>query len=102
MIEKAVARYQEALRQLFLLAFCLDFSGSMDGEREAQLKAALGPLLDPGIGRRYLLQATEEDVFIAFRFSNIPWDPLMARGPEEARELSVTVARLEADGGTEM
>lgn len=102
-IEQALALYQEVLRRPSLLALCLDFSGSMDGLGESQLKEAVRQLFDPETSRRYLLQATEKDVFIAIPFSGRPWEPpVVARGPEEGERLAQVVAGLQADGGTDM
>ncbi|NBB82694.1 MAG: solute-binding protein [Alphaproteobacteria bacterium] len=102
-IEQALALYQEVLRRPSLLALCLDFSGSMDGLGESQLKEAVRLLFDPETSRRYLLQATAEDVFIAIPFSGLPWEPpVVAKGPAEAVQLAQVIAGLEANGGTDM
>lgn len=102
-IEQALALYQEVLRRPSLLALCLDFSGSMEGIGETQLKEAVRQLFDPEISRRYLLQATEKDVFIAIPFSGLPWEPpVTARGPQEAVAMAEVIAGLQAAGGTDM
>jgi Ca-activated chloride channel family protein len=67
-IKKALELYQEKLRKPSLTFYCLDFSGSMEGEGEAQLKAAIRNLLDQETARRNLLSAGEKDenVFLLF------------------------------------
>lgn len=101
-IEEALALYQEALRRPSLLALCLDFSGSMQGRGEAQLKQAIDQLFDPEISRRYMLQAAETDVFMVIPFSHAPWGMVSAQGPEAATDLSKQVGELSAEGGTDM
>src|SRR5262245_22634626 len=46
-IRNALALYQESLRRPSLTAFCLDYSGSMSGEGEKQLGAAMRLLVSP-------------------------------------------------------
>ncbi|MDR2758208.1 MAG: VWA domain-containing protein [Spirochaetaceae bacterium] len=67
-IEKALELYQEKLKKPSLTFYCLDFSGSMAGPGEAQLKEAVRNLLDQDMARRNLLSAGEKDenVFVLF------------------------------------
>ncbi|HEX3945544.1 MAG TPA: VWA domain-containing protein [Rhizomicrobium sp.] len=68
-IARALVLYQEVLRKPSLTAICLDFSGSMQGEGESQLKAAMRSLFDPAQAARSLIQWTPLDrIFI------IPFD----------------------------
>ncbi len=101
-IDRALALYQEALRRPSLLALCLDFSGSMTGAGETELKAAITRLFDPEISRRFLLQATANDVFLAIPFSSVPGEVMTARGPEEATALARRISALQAAGGTDI
>jgi Ca-activated chloride channel family protein len=101
-IEDALALYQEVLRRPSLIALCLDFSGSMQGPGEAQLKDAIDQLFDPVVSRRYMLQAGANDVFVVIPFSHAPWGAVAAQGPEAGAELAKQVAGLSAEGGTDM
>ncbi|MDR2095040.1 MAG: VWA domain-containing protein [Treponema sp.] len=67
-IEKALELYQEKLKKPSLTFYCLDFSGSMAGAGEAQLKEAIRNLLDQDTAKRNLLSAGEKDenVFVLF------------------------------------
>jgi len=101
-IREALALYQAALRRPSLLGLCLDFSGSMDGLGADQLKEAIRQLFDPATSERYLLQATDQDVFVAIPFSSEPWQVMIAEGPQEAVALAERVQRLPPHGGTDM
>jgi Ca-activated chloride channel family protein len=67
-IERALELYQEKLKKPSLTFYCLDFSGSMEGAGETQLKEALRNLLDQNIAKRNMLSAGERDesVFVLF------------------------------------
>jgi Ca-activated chloride channel family protein len=67
-IEKALELYQEKLKKPSLTFYCLDFSGSMAGEGETQLKEALRNLMDQDKARLNLLSAGEKDenIFVLF------------------------------------
>jgi Ca-activated chloride channel family protein len=101
-IERALALYQEALRKPSLLALCLDFSGSMQGEGVASLKAAVGRLFDPETARRYLLQPSRDDVFVVLAFDSDIKDEWVAKGPEEAARVPARVDALQPGGGTDI
>ncbi len=101
-IQAALVLYQEVLRKPSLLSMCLDFSGSMEGAGEAELKAAIEWLFDPEVSRRYLLQPSDQDIFFILPFSSRVQDVAVARGPEEALGIPDYVGSLRADGGTDM
>ena len=65
----ALALYQTSLRRPSATAYCLDFSGSMRGGPEAQLKAAMGAVLDPARASGALTQWTPQD-----RIFVLPYD----------------------------
>lgn len=48
--QRALALYETTLRRPSLTGFCLDYSGSMEGTEERQLREALSTLLGPPIG----------------------------------------------------
>jgi Ca-activated chloride channel homolog len=99
----ALNLYQEALRKPSLTALCLDFSGSMQGEGERQLKAAVASLFDAQKTRQYLIQPSPEDRFIVIPFSSSPIDAWTATGdPAALGELARKVEALEPGGGTDI
>ncbi len=65
----ALDLYQLALRRPSVTAYCLDFSGSMRGAPEAQLKAAMAAVLDPASTAASLTQWTPQD-----RILILPYD----------------------------
>jgi len=101
-ILEALTLYQTVLRKPSFTVFCLDFSGSMEGKGEDQLKEGMGVLLDPDQSSRYLLQTGANDITIVLPFN----DALMARwkiegnDPAGLRELLTWVSETETDGGT--
>jgi Ca-activated chloride channel homolog len=102
-IEQALALYQEVLRKPSALGLCLDFSGSMAENGEAELKSALASLFDPATARRFLIQPTRADLFMVLPFSGEPWvDRLITARGNEVAAIPVAVRRLSADGGTDI
>src|SRR5262249_36425478 len=99
----ALNLYQEALRKPSLTAMCLDFSGSMQGEGERQLKQAVASLFDSRKSRQYLIQASPEDRFIVIPFSSAPLDSWSANGdPAALADVAHRVEALDPAGGTDI
>jgi Ca-activated chloride channel family protein len=69
-IREALDLYQTTLRKPSFTIYALDFSGSMNGEGEKQLKAAMRTLLDQQEASKYLLQGTPDDITIVFLFDD--------------------------------
>lgn len=102
-IGRSLILYQEALRQPSLTALCLDFSGSMAGEGEGQLQAAMKMLLTPNEAARSLIQWTPHDhIFV------IPFDADVRQVYEgdgtagSQAKLLQQVQSEHANGGTDM
>jgi Ca-activated chloride channel family protein len=68
-IREALELYQVAFRKPSCTLFVLDFSGSMRGKGEEQVKEAMRTLLTPAIASRYLLQLSPEDVTVVMPYS---------------------------------
>ena len=68
-IREALDLYQTAFRKPSLTVYCLDFSGSMSGKGETQLKQAMRTLLDQQEASRYLLQASPDDATLVLIFN---------------------------------
>ncbi len=102
-IARALTLYQEVLRRPSLTAMCLDFSGSMGGKGEDQLKAALSALLTPAQTARGLIQWTPADRIIVIPFDSEPRTVVQGDGsPASQAQLLQTVLQQHADGGTDM
>ena len=102
-ISRALTLYQEVLRRPSLTALCLDFSGSMQGQGEEQLKTAMRTLFDPAEASRALIQWSPADRIIVIPFDSSPRQTLTGDGSpaSQARLLSAIEAES-SDGGTDM
>ncbi|MDR0718914.1 MAG: VWA domain-containing protein, partial [Treponema sp.] len=103
-IEKALELYQEKLRKPSLTFYCLDFSGSMEGAGEAQLKEALRNLLDQETAKRNLLSAGEKDenVFILFNSGIRQIITVSGNDPNKLLDAYREIASAKPGGGTDM
>lgn len=103
-IREALDLYQTAFRKPSFTVFCLDFSGSMEGQPEEDLTRAMATLLDPEQARRYLLQPSPDDVTIVIPFDDAPMAEWRVAGNDPAA-LADLQRRIEAqavDGGTDI
>jgi Ca-activated chloride channel family protein len=103
-IREALTLYQTAFRKPSLTVFCLDFSGSMQGRGEEDLKAAMRTLLDQGQASRYLLQAAPEDVTVVIPFSDrllAEWT-VTGNNPQALLNLSQQITSTPVTGGTDI
>ena len=103
-IQKALELYQTELKKPAYTIYCLDFSGSMNGDGEDQLKEAMSLILSQEQARQYLLQANTQDVTIVIPFSDYLIDELRADGNDEAalNELADQINALYPNGGTDI
>jgi Ca-activated chloride channel family protein len=103
-IRDALTLYQTDLRKPSLTVWVLDVSGSMEGEPLAELKTAMGLLLDPDAAAVNLLQPSNRDVTIILPFNNGTLSPLTIKGsdPSILRNAASQVDRLQAGGGTDL
>jgi Ca-activated chloride channel family protein len=103
-VEKALELYQERLRKPSLTFYCLDFSGSMAGAREVQLKEAIRNLLDQETAKKNLLTAGEKDenVFVLFNGGIKQIISVSGNDPEKLLETYREVASAKPGGGTDM
>lgn len=103
-IQKALELYQTELKKPAYTIYCLDFSGSMNGDGEDQLKEAMSLILSQQQARQYLLQANTNDVTIVIPFSDYLIDELRADGNDEAalNQLSDQIQQLYPNGGTDI
>lgn len=103
-ILQALNLYQTTFRKPSYTVFVLDFSGSMLGDRENHLKAALGGILDQKKAAESLLQASPDDVVRVIAFSDHILDEWKISGndPNEYDRLYQEVESLTPDGGTDI
>lgn len=101
-LREALVLYQTALRKPSFTVYCLDFSGSMEGKGEREVKTAMETLLDPDLSARYLLQSSPRDVTVVMPFSGGVRDTWRADGndPQVLGRLLDNVRGLDANGDT--
>jgi Ca-activated chloride channel family protein len=103
-IQEALDLYQTAFRKPSLTAYCLDFSGSMQGEGADGVKSAMRLLLNQSEARRYLLQASTQDSTIVIPFDAAPREQWQVTGndPKTLDSLLVRIEALTPGGGTDI
>ncbi len=102
-IRQALVLYQEALRRPSLTAFCLDFSGSMGGEGESQLRGAMQFLFNPVQASEVLIQWSAKDRIIVIPFNDRVGSVTEISGSAaEQAQVVAEVSQMHAEGGTDM
>lgn len=103
-IMEALNLYQGEFRKPSLSIYCLDFSGSMAGAGEEELKEAMDLILDQEKAAALLLQANPLEVNQAIFFNGGIIDTvLIDPSTEEAlNELNARIQAQYAEGGTDM
>lgn len=96
-IREALELYQIAFRKPSCTFFVLDFSGSMRGKGEEQVKEAMRTLLTPAIASRYLLQLSPEDVTVVMPYSDRVAAEWVVTG-NEPKELDDLMSKIENQG----
>ena len=101
-IEAALNMYQTEFRKPSLTVYCLDFSGSMKGEGDKQLKQAMTLLLNQEQAKTNLLNASNDDVTIILPFNNdiiATWEA-QGNDPQILNGLLQNVLNQQPGGGT--
>ncbi|HEY3331175.1 MAG TPA: VWA domain-containing protein [Capsulimonadaceae bacterium] len=103
-ISDALDLYQTAFRKPSYTVYVLDYSGSMGGDREKRLKAAMHSILDQATSRRNLLQAASGDVTRVIAFNNgiIGEWKVTGNNPSELAKLDAKLSDLAPGGGTDI
>jgi Ca-activated chloride channel family protein len=104
-ILEALNLYQTAFRKPSLTVFCLDFSGSMDGNGGIkQVKKAMELLLDQKEARKYFLQASSDDRNIIIPFDDtILADWQVSGNTQDSLSVMLqNITDLSAGGGTDI
>lgn len=103
-IEEMLNLYQLSLRKPSYTVYLLDVSGSMQGEGISQLKQAMNTLVNQESAKKYLLQASPEDVHVVIPFNGNIVETVRFTGneSEELNAFSTYVNSLEAGGSTDM
>ena len=101
-IREAIQLYQTTFRKPSLTIWCLDFSGSMAGKGEQQLKEAMRTLLDQQSAGQHLLQATADDINIVIPFDDALMGEWTVQGndPEALKALAARIDATRTRSGT--
>ena len=100
---EALNLYQTALKKPSLNVYCLDYSGSMSGDGNRQLEAAMEQLLIQSYAAENFLQASEQEVNILIPFAGSVLGVYTAQGNgAELEGLYTVVEELSPGGGTDM
>lgn len=95
--------YQIDFKKPSLNVYCLDYSGSMSGEGNEQLVAAMEQLLIQENARKNFLQASSEEINILIPFNDRVLAFYTAKGSgQELEKLYDTIKQLRTGGGTDM
>jgi Ca-activated chloride channel family protein len=101
-VRAALNLYQEVLRRPSLIAYCLDFSGSMRGKGETALKEAMAFVLRPGEASTMLVQHGREDHIFVLPFDGQVRAVIEGTGAEaDQARLLAAVQNEHANDGTD-
>lgn len=103
-ISEAMRLYQTDFRKPSYTVYALDYSGSMAGAGERQLKDAMALLLDPERSGVYLLQPGVDDKIVVLPFSNRILAVWEADGgdPAALADLRDKIENLQPGGNTDI
>jgi Ca-activated chloride channel family protein len=101
-INSALNLYQNLFRKPSVVAFCLDYSGSMSGEGNEQLVAAMEKILTHKLASEDLIQFSEKDIIYIIPFSNeVKYVESSESGLDTALLLDM-IKQTEPRGGTDI
>ncbi len=102
-LRQALSMYQQVLRRPSLTAYCLDFSGSMRGDGEKQVKDAMQFLLTKDRASQAFIQWTPQDKIYILPFDDHVRDDQSGTASDtDQAALLGGVMGDSADGGTHM
>jgi Ca-activated chloride channel homolog len=99
-IRQTLSLYQTELKKPSITYFLLDYSGSMTGEGEEQLKLAMKALLDQNQAKANLLESSEKDKIVVIPFSSTVIDVWRAEGTKDLQKVMDQINNLQPGGGT--
>ncbi|MBP3596672.1 MAG: VWA domain-containing protein [Clostridia bacterium] len=99
-IKKALNLYQSELRKATHVVFCLDYSGSMQGEGYEQLVDAMEYILNEKQAGKDLLQFSEKDKISIIPFSSDVIDIWQSEDGSNTSELLKNIRNLSPTGST--
>lgn len=101
-IKSALNLYQDLFRKPSVVAFCLDYSGSMKGEGNEQLVAAMEKILDHKLASDDMIQFSEKDIIFVIPFAgDLKWVDSTISGTDTTNLIS-RIKDTVAEGGTDI
>ena len=101
-VQDALALYQTEFRKPVHIAFCLDFSGSMQGEGYRELVKAMNYILDEEEASKDLLQFTSKDAITIIPFNHSSFEAKTTYDGSKTEELISYISRFSPEGGTDI
>lgn len=103
-VREALRMYQEVFRKPSFTVFALDYSGSMEGEGERTLEAAMTLLLDQERASEYMLQTGPSDVTVVIPFAGRPLAVWATTGNDQdtLNGLLTRIVRADPGGDTDI
>lgn len=99
-MNKALAIYIDELRKPSSVAFCLDYSGSMYGAGEIELKNAMKYILNKDEASKDLLQFSENDLITVIPFDSYNEGILKSKSGTDTFDLIQKIETITPGGGT--
>lgn len=106
-LREALVLYQTAFRKPSFTIYCLDFSGSMEGEGNQQLENAMLTLFDQERASEFLLQGTPDDITVVLLFNDqvinaneVEAWTVYGNDPQDLMALYDKIANQQPNGGT--
>ena len=101
-MDEAIIFYINSLRKPSSIAFCLDFSGSMFGDGERELKKAINFILDEKQASTELIQFSENDKIYVLPFASSVKSTYKTNSGIDTQEVINSINNLEPNGGTDI
>lgn len=98
----AMNMYQTEFKKPSYTVFALDYSGSMFGKGESQLKSAMRTILDQQEASKYLLQSSDKDVYAVVPFNDHVINVWKAGNINQYGSVLEQIDELHAGGGTDI
>ena len=100
-IMEALHMYQTKFKKPSFTIYCLDYSGSMSGDGEDDLKEAMGIILNSETASQYMIEPSENDKTMVILFNHEIIDSWYVEG-DESSKLIGSIYEYDAKGGTDM
>ena len=101
-MDDAIALYIDSIRKPSVTVFCLDYSGSMYGEGDTELKSAMEYILDYDSAKKDKLQFSKYDKIHVIPFNSEVYNPISTSNGRNTYEMIEKVKSISPEGGTNL